>query len=457
MNGLTQQIREYIAIKPKWFFIVFASLTAFLTYSCMYAFRKPFTIATFEGYTLFGVDYKIWLITAQVLGYTLSKFIGIKFVSEMVVTKRAISIIVLVSISEIALFLVYLFPYPYNFVFMFFNGLPLGIIWGLVFSYLEGREFTELLGAILSVSFIIASGFVKSVGKFLIMYFHVSEFAMPFLTGAIFLFPLIICVLLLNCIPPPSAKDIALRTKREPMNSNQRKAFLREFSTGIILMVLAYILLTIFREIRENFANDLWNTLGFSKNSSIFTVAEIPVAFFTLSILSLLIFIKSNIKGLMIIHAFIILGFMLILFSSILFRIGQMNGYIWMIMVGTGLYLGYIPFNAFLFERMISAFKYTSNIGFVMYVSDACGYCASLGVVFFKNFNSPSISWMNFFVQMGIWVSIGGIILISFSIIYFSQKYHFQIHNNIIKNGDKINDVTRKPLFAFNAGTTFNK
>ena len=128
MNSLTLQLRNYISQKPKWFFIVFASLTAFLTYSCMYAFRKPFTIAAFEGYTLFGADYKIWLITAQVFGYTLSKFIGIKFVSEMVASRRAVSIVVLVCISELALLLVYLVPFPYNFIFMYFNGLPLGII-----------------------------------------------------------------------------------------------------------------------------------------------------------------------------------------------------------------------------------------------------------------------------------------------------------------------------------------
>ena len=69
---------------------------------------------------------------------------------------------------------------------MLLNGLPLGMIWGLVFSYLEGRRQTELLGAGLSVSFIFSSGVVKSVGKVLMQDFGVTQMWMPFLTGLIF-------------------------------------------------------------------------------------------------------------------------------------------------------------------------------------------------------------------------------------------------------------------------------
>ena len=457
MNSLQERLKRFVALQPIWFFTIYASLAAFFTYSCMYAFRKPFTIAAFDGYTLFGVHYKIWLITAQILGYTLSKFIGIKFVSEMKSAKRAISIVVLVGIAELSLLLVYLVPYPYNFVFMFFNGLPLGIIWGLVFSYLEGRQLTELLGAVLSASFIIASGVVKSVGKFLMVNYHTSEFAMPFLTGALFLVPLVISVYLLDSIPPPTSKDIALRTKREPMDKKQRKAFLKEFSLGLILIILAYTILTIFREIRDNFANEIWISLGIDKYPSIFTIAELPVAFFTLFVLSLLIFIKSNIKALQAILGIILFGFLLIIISSVLFKFGFLNGITWMILVGTGIYLGYVPFNAFLYERLISAFKYTSNIGFVMYVSDAFGYLGSLSIVFYKNFFSPTVSWMDFFIQVCIWVSIAGIVLILLSIIYFTKKHHLISLNQPINNGDKINITTRKSLFAFNTRSTFNK
>ena len=50
---------------------------------------------------------------------------------------------------------------------MFMNGLFLGMIWGLVFSYMEGRRVSEVLGAVLCASFIVSSGAVKSVGVLL--------------------------------------------------------------------------------------------------------------------------------------------------------------------------------------------------------------------------------------------------------------------------------------------------
>ena len=44
-------------------FILHASLAAFITYLSMYAFRKPFTAATYDGLKLWSIDYKILLET----------------------------------------------------------------------------------------------------------------------------------------------------------------------------------------------------------------------------------------------------------------------------------------------------------------------------------------------------------------------------------------------------------
>lgn len=103
----------------------------------MYAFRKPFSVATFEGMELFHIDYKIILIIAQVLGYALSKFIGIKVVSELKASHRAFYLIGLILIAELALVLFASVTKPFNVVFMFLNGIPLGMIWGIVFRILK--------------------------------------------------------------------------------------------------------------------------------------------------------------------------------------------------------------------------------------------------------------------------------------------------------------------------------
>ena len=119
-------------------FSAFCIAAAFGTYFCMYAFRKPFTAGTFENDVLWGVGYKSVLIVSQVLGYTVSKFIGVKFVSEMQPRYRAPGIILLIAIAHAALLLFAVVPPPYNFLFLFANGLPLGMVFGLVLGFLEG-------------------------------------------------------------------------------------------------------------------------------------------------------------------------------------------------------------------------------------------------------------------------------------------------------------------------------
>ena len=191
----------------------------------MYAFRKPFTAATYEDTVWMGIGFKTILVAAQVGGYTLSKFIGIKVVSEMPPKYRAISILGLIGVAEIALLMFALTPVPWNFIWLFVNGLPLGMVFGLVLGFLEGRRVTESLSAGLCASFIVSSGFVKSVGRTLMQDYGVDTYWMPFASGLIFVVPLCVFVWMLSQIPPPSKKDEHQRSKRAPMNGLDRRSF----------------------------------------------------------------------------------------------------------------------------------------------------------------------------------------------------------------------------------------
>lgn len=172
-------LQQRLEKAPVWFQVLFGSLCAFGVYCCMYAFRKPFTVGAFSGLYFLGVPYKIWLIIAQVIGYMFSKFHGIRFISSLRQENRVLYIIGFISIAWIALLFFALIPAPYNILFLFINGFPLGMVWGLVFSYLEGRKSTEIMGVVLSTSFIFSSGLVKTVGKYLLIDKDVSEWWMP--------------------------------------------------------------------------------------------------------------------------------------------------------------------------------------------------------------------------------------------------------------------------------------
>src|SRR5690606_11016778 len=146
-----------------------AVVAAFGTYFCMFAFLEPFTVSQYSDVTAWDWQYKTIAVVAQVFGYAVSKIIGVKVVSEMAPRHRAASIIGLILFAELALILFGLIPPPYNIFCLFLNGLPLGIIFGLVLGFLEGRQRTEALAAGLCTSFILADGVTKSVGKSLLV------------------------------------------------------------------------------------------------------------------------------------------------------------------------------------------------------------------------------------------------------------------------------------------------
>ena len=425
----------------------YAIIAAFGTYFCMYGFRKPFSVATFEDLSYWGIDYKILLIITQVIGYMLSKFIGIRSISSMSKASRVFYLITFILLAEFALLLFAIIPKPYNIICLFFNGLPLGMIWGIVFSYLEGRRTSEVLGAGLSASFIISSGVVKSVGKYVEESWGYSEFWMPFVTGLLFLIPLFIFTYLLNELPPPNQKDILERTNREPMNALERKLFFKRFGLGLVLLVGFYMFLTAFRDFRDNFMVEIWQELGYTNLSvedsegylaivirafmlvmeamgfdttgSIFAFTETIIGFTVLIILGSMMLIKNNQKAFVLYHWIIVAAVILIGLSTLAFQVRFLNAIDWMILVGLGLYVAYVPFGCLLFDRMLAAFRYTGTAGFMIYVADAFGYLGSVGILLYKNFGQPDLSWLDFFIYSSYFLCISGVFMLITSILYF--------------------------------------
>lgn len=418
-SALTQKLEH----TNGFWFTVYASISAFCLYTCIYAFRKTFSAATFENIVYAGISYKVWLVTFQVVGYAMAKFFGIKFIAELKAHQRTSGILLMVSLAALAWLFFAIVPAPYNIIFLLMNGFPLGLVWGMVFGYLEGRRMTEVLGASLSVSFIFSAGLCRSVGAYLMRDWNVSETWMPFAACCVFVLPLLVFLWLLDKVPPPSAVDEALRTKRQPMNAQQRKHFVKTFLPGIVLFVLAYMLLTAFRDFRENFASDVWKSLGYGNVAGIYTRTETPVSIFVLVIMGSIMLIKNNKTALMVNHLIIIAGMLLIGIGTVMYEQQLIEAPMWMILIGVGLYLGYVPFNSIFFDRLIAAFKYIGTVGFIMYVADAFGYLGSVSVLFIKEFTYTKLSWVEFFISGGYTISIAGTLLITGSMMYFHFRH----------------------------------
>jgi MFS family permease len=402
---------------------LYAAVVVFFAYTMIFGFRKSFTVATFDGIEIAGYSYKTILVISQVLGYLLAKFYGIKYISELRRTGRGVVILTLTGIAWLSWLLFAVVPVPYNIIFLFINGFPLGMLWGVVFSYVEGRRSTDFIGATLAVSFIFASGFVKSVGAWLMVEFGVTEFWVPFYTGLVFAAPLLLFVYLMEKIPPPSEEDVRLRTERTAMTREDRKGFVREFFAGIVACVLIYCFATIFRDIRDNFGAEMWKELGYFNQPAIFSKTETPITLIILVLIGSMVLIKNNYRALQTAHVFILIGFIIAGVSTLLFTANAMAPIWWMMLVGLGLYMVYIPFNAVFFDRLISTFRYTGNVGFLIYLADSFGYVGSVGVLLSKEIFRVQLNWVTFFSNSVIGLSAVGILLTAFSMVYFGRKY----------------------------------
>ena len=258
----------------------------------MYGFRKPFTAGTFlenPGETA----WKTYLVTAQVLGYTISKFIRIRVIAEMSTERRAPVLLSLIGFAQLALLLFAIVPAPYHVGCMFLNGLPLGMVFGLVLGFIEGRRATEAFVAGLCTSFILADGVTKSVGAWLIQ-IGIPERWMPFCAGLVFIMPLFLFVEMLRRIPGPTVNDLASRSERVPMTKSERLNVLKRHGIGLGLISFAYLLITVLRSIRADFAPEIWAALGTTGRPAMFTTSEVYVALGVLVLNGAIVMVRNN-------------------------------------------------------------------------------------------------------------------------------------------------------------------
>lgn len=413
-------LKKQLSKAPLYVLAIYASLLIFLLYTCCYAYRKPFTAALYEGEMLFGFDLKILYVLSEIIGYALSKFIGVHILPSMQKHQRVYYIIGLLTFSELSWLGFGFLPVSLKLVCVFFSGLPLGMIWGVVFSYIEGRRISEVLNVGLSVALIVSSGLVKTLGQYVLDHFQVTEYWMPFVTGAVVYPIMLICTYLLNQIPEPDEQDKLQRTERAPMGGREKKRFFKQFFWGICMLILLYASLTVFRELRDSFAADVWKELQIS-GAMIFTRTEAPIAFFVLALMFTIVFIRNNRLALNIIYVISVVGGLITVSSTLLYVNGYLSPINWMIFSGLGMYMGYIPFT-YLIERLIASLQVVSTAIFVIYLADSFGYLGTAGVFMIKNFSSFDISWVTMLVYTACISAVISILAVLVTYVYFKRQ-----------------------------------
>jgi hypothetical protein len=434
------KITKWLERSPPGVMNAYTVVAAFLTYFCVYAFRKPFAAAAYSGLQFAGTDIqlKTALVVGQLMGYTVAKYIGTKVVSESSRAARMWMLIGLVAFAEFALLLFAIFPANLKVVAIFLNGMPLGLIFGLVVRYLEGRRTSDVLLAGLACSFIMASGFFKDVGNSLLKgeslnvlgisisnpWPALDEFWMPAVTGLVFAPAFLLVVWLLNQVPEPTLADVAERTEREPMSGTRRREFLLAYLPGIVPLVIAYVFLTIFRDYRDNYQVDVLQQLGYmtTENKASLTNMEFGVALAVLLSMCLLYLIKDNRRALLAVLAAVAAGFLIIGAATMLHMSGVISGFWWVALIGFGGYLAYVPYNSVLFDRLMASTHFVGTAVFCIYLADSAGYTGSCLVQLGKDLLASQTSRAEFLQYFSLVLSIVGTLSIVVGGLYFARR-----------------------------------
>ncbi len=405
----------WIERQPRVFFTVYAMTAAFAAYTSMYAFRKPLAASPYAeqaAVSLFGADFefKAVALIAQLLGYMCSKFLGIKFASEASLAQRVPIVLGLIAFAELMLVFFALLPRPWNLVALFFNGLPLGMVWSMLFGILEGRRVTEFLGLGLSVSVVFASGWTKGAGLWTIEQWNIPHFWMPAVTGLLFVPLLLLSLGMLYHVPPPDALDRAQRTRRKPMGRAERQEFFRTFFPGVVFLLVGYLTLQSYRALRDDFMDVILLDLGYTVKSSDFAGIESLVGVLVICVLGLLWFFRNNRHAVWANMILVALGSMLTGVSTLLLTGEYIGPRAFFVVNGIGLYIAYVPFQSILVDRLLASLHTVATAAFLLAVADSSGYISVVALYLAKNVyavvTTQTINWSSLLMFASFVVSI---------------------------------------------------
>ena len=194
------------------------------------------------------------------------------------------------------------------------------------------------------------------------------------------------------------------------MDRAQRWAFIKAFAGSLTGLIIFYLLLTAFRDYRDNYGVELFTELGYGEEPTVFSRSETLVAVGVMVTMALLNLIKDNRKGFY--AAFVVMGagMACIGVATWLLQSGSIDGLAWMVLTGLGSYLAYVPFNTILFERMMAYTRF-GGTAVAIYLADAAGYSGSVVLQLFKDLFEGQATRLEFFITYSYATGFLGILL----------------------------------------------
>lgn len=194
------------------------------------------------------------------------------------------------------------------------------------------------------------------------------------------------------------------------------------YAPGLIAITLAYLLVTVLRSMRADFAPEIWAGLGVKVDASVFTRSEILVALGVLVINGLVVLVRDNQRAFFLSLGIAAGGLGLILATLSAQAAGQVAPFPFIVLLGVGLYVPYVAVHTTVFERLIAMTRERGNIGYLMYLADAFGYLGYVAVMATNNFFKPKGNLLELFTMTG-WI-VGSVALLCLlgTMVFFARN-----------------------------------
>ena len=166
--------------------------------------------------------------------------------------------------------------------------------------------------------------------------------------------------------------------------------------------------------------------MGYADTPGVFTRTEFSVAIGVVLALAVLNVFRDHRHGLVAVYVVMTIGLILMAGATLMLDAGLLRGreLWWMVLVGLGSYLAYVPFGTALFERLVASTHFRGNAVFAIYVADSVGYAGSIVLQVYKDLFQSDINRFEFFHAFTYALSLLGVGLLVASCIYFLPKTH---------------------------------
>jgi hypothetical protein len=174
------------------------------------------------------------------------------------------------------------------------------------------------------------------------------------------------------------------------MTREDRRVFLRRYGAALAPLVVLYLLITIVRSLRSDFAREIFLSLGQEALPASFAWSEIWVGLVTLVVSGAAVLIGDNRQALWVALLTCGVGTGLLVWALLGQQAGWFGPFPFMVLLGIGLYLPYLVVHTSVFERLLGLTRERGNVGFLMYVADSAGYFGYVICMLLKNAGATS-------------------------------------------------------------------